>query len=823
MSNKIGRFEIISEIAKSGSSAVYKANDPEAGRTIALKTIRLDLPPDLARILIQLILQEAESTKTLNSQNIGLLYGAGEIEGQFCAAMEYVEGNSLANMIARQEGFSIWDLLDLSRQVCLALDHANSHEVLHRSLEPAKIMMQWDGTVKVLGYGISTMVSAMPRKGAEVPPLFYYMSPEQVKGDVMDLRSNIFSWGAILYEMVTERKPFVGDDIQTVRKKILDETPEPPATINPRMNLSVSTVIMRALSKSPEERYEHGHDLLADLEKAKETTQAKTAKDAKPPKGLVIPEKLKAPPATSAKFVVPQKSETASSQKFGPAQSDIEQSADESEAQSQAEAVPGLFESRVDKPTKPNVSTGGRTKKAAAAGAGVGPSAPSVTKRSAGASGQSEASAAHETMSAATEEPSVAAPPKFRTDPMMGAAEQSRTKTVSFSDLDELPPLKEDFVPVAEPPAPALEPEQAPAPTFRLQPRVIKEEKPKVVTRENARKAVNEIKKVPPKLMVYSLAGSAAVILAVILGIAYYIHSKNADEDAAPASVAETQAQPEQNQPAVESAPAEPEQTGQAEPVVKPRYAPKKVKAAPAPKAVIVPGELMVSSNPEGAQVQIDGQSNAAWVTPYTIPGLAPGQHTVTVAKQGYVSDTRSLQVGSGSKSSLSFNLQALGAFVSISSEPGGASIFIDGKSTGHVTPAQITGEKGSHTILVRKEGYLDETVTADFVAGQTFKFAPVLKALGITDDIKTVGKFGKLFGGDKGAGMAKVSVKTQPKGAQITVNRRMVDKASPVDFLLNPGNYMIDITLSGYKPVHRVINLERNGKIELNENMEPQ
>jgi hypothetical protein len=123
----------------------------------------------------------------------------------------------------------------------------------------------------------------------------------------------------------------------------------------------------------------------------------------------------------------------------------------------------------------------------------------------------------------------------------------------------------------------------------------------------------------------------------------------------------------------------------------------------------------------------------------------------------------------------------------------------------------------------VRKEGYLDETVTADFVAGQTFKFAPVLKALGITDDIKTVGKFGKLFGGDKGAGMAKVSVKTQPKGAQITVNRRMVDKASPVDFLLNPGNYMIDITLSGYKPVHRVINLERNGKIELNENMEPQ
>src|SRR5918911_4192005 len=105
MSTKIGRFEIVSEIAKSSSGAVYKANDPEMGRTVALKTIRVSLPPDLARILVQLIVQESETAKVLNSQNIAQLYGAGEIDGQFCAAMEYVEGNSLAIMIARQEGF----------------------------------------------------------------------------------------------------------------------------------------------------------------------------------------------------------------------------------------------------------------------------------------------------------------------------------------------------------------------------------------------------------------------------------------------------------------------------------------------------------------------------------------------------------------------------------------------------------------------------------------------------------------------------------------------------------------------------------------------
>src|SRR5437879_6768526 len=133
MPAKIGRFEIVSELAKSASGAVYKANDPSARRTGALKTIVLDLPPDLARVLIQLILQEAESTKALNSQNIAVLYGAGDMDGKFCAAMEYVEGNSLANMIARQEGFSIWDLLDISRQVCLAIDHADSRSEEHTS------------------------------------------------------------------------------------------------------------------------------------------------------------------------------------------------------------------------------------------------------------------------------------------------------------------------------------------------------------------------------------------------------------------------------------------------------------------------------------------------------------------------------------------------------------------------------------------------------------------------------------------------------------------------------------------------------------------
>ena len=157
MANKIGRFEILSEIMRSEFSAVYKAADPDSGQTIALKTIQLQMLGDQASVLVDQILQEAEGTKPLNSHNIALLYGLEEIEGQFCAAMEYVQGNSIGTMLARKEGFSIWDLQDIARQTCQGLDHAHSHHVVHYSLEPAKIMVTWDGTVKVLSFGASSM------------------------------------------------------------------------------------------------------------------------------------------------------------------------------------------------------------------------------------------------------------------------------------------------------------------------------------------------------------------------------------------------------------------------------------------------------------------------------------------------------------------------------------------------------------------------------------------------------------------------------------------------------------------------------------------
>jgi hypothetical protein len=326
---------------------------------------------------------------------------------------------------------------------------------------------------------------------------------------------------------------------------------------------------------------------------------------------------------------------------------------------------------------------------------------------------------------------------------------------------------------------------------------------------------------------------SGAIILMVViaLGILWRLHSQNAEDDTGQvrSSASKPQAQVESASaapaPAVGQAldtPVDPAPAVQPDVIATPGKHSKRKTPAPPPMAVaIVPGQLSLDSTPEGAQVQIDGRSDPSWVTPFNLSGLAPGAHSVSILKTGYASETRSVDVSSGSKSFVVVHLAAVAATVAVTSEPAGASIFVDGKDTGRVTPMQINLEKGSHVVLVRKQGYLDESVMADAVPGQTLRVSPTLRVLGNVEEIKTVGKFKKLFGGgDSTVGMGAVSVKTQPKGAQVAVNRRILDKPSPVEFMLGPGNYIVDITAAGYKPIHKVITVEKGSKVAIDEAM---
>src|ERR1700691_3790306 len=227
MPTKIGRFEILSELSKSATCTVYKANDPQTSQTVALKAIQLSAFGDSAGELEKSLLEEAETTKVLSNPNLTPISGAGEMDGRFCAAMEYIQGNSVATMLARKEGFSIWDLLDIGRQVCSGFDHAHSHQVFHYSLEPAKIMCGWDGTVRVLGFGVSG-VGKFTEQMPGVPAILHYMSPEQTRGENIDGRSNLFSLGTLFYEMVTDHKAFEGEDTEALRQSVLTSAPVPP-------------------------------------------------------------------------------------------------------------------------------------------------------------------------------------------------------------------------------------------------------------------------------------------------------------------------------------------------------------------------------------------------------------------------------------------------------------------------------------------------------------------------------------------------------------------------------------------------------------------
>jgi serine/threonine protein kinase len=265
---KAGRYEIIGELGRGAMGVVYKATDPVIGRTVAVKTIKLsEEGTGLSRPeLLTRFQTEARAAGLLTHPNIVVVFDAGEEDGRYYITMELVEGKSLQAHLDSGQTFALPRVLRIMEQTCGALQFAHERNVVHRDVKPANIMLTADDTVKVTDFGTAKILQfGTMQQTAHVMGTPSYMSPEQVKGRAVDGRSDIFSLGVMLYEMVTGEKPFPGQNITTVIYKIVNEEPVPPRQIDPSIHPGISNVVMKALAKEPEARYQSCREMLEDL------------------------------------------------------------------------------------------------------------------------------------------------------------------------------------------------------------------------------------------------------------------------------------------------------------------------------------------------------------------------------------------------------------------------------------------------------------------------------------------------------------------------------------------------------------------------------
>ncbi len=265
---KAGRYEIVGELGRGAMGVVYKAVDPVIGRTVAVKTIRLsEEGTGLSRPeLLTRFQTEARAAGLLTHPNIVVVFDAGEEDGLYYITMELVEGKSLQALLDDGHAFPLPRTLRIMEQTCSALQFAHERNVIHRDIKPANLMLTADDTVKITDFGTAKILQfGTVQQTAHVMGTPSYMSPEQVKGRAVDGRSDIFSLGVMLYEMVTSEKPFPGQNITTVIYKIVNEDPVPPRQINPTIHPGISAVVMRALEKEPDQRYQNCREMLEDL------------------------------------------------------------------------------------------------------------------------------------------------------------------------------------------------------------------------------------------------------------------------------------------------------------------------------------------------------------------------------------------------------------------------------------------------------------------------------------------------------------------------------------------------------------------------------
>ena len=273
MKPTLGRYEIEKELGRGAMGIVYLGKDPKINRQVAIKTMMLELEgtPDQVKELKMRFFREAESAGNLNHPNIVRIFDAGEENEIAYIAMELLEGHDLKQYCDKSSLLPLATVLDYCAKTADGLDYAHQGGVFHRDIKPANIMLLKDGTVRITDFGIARIAASSKTATGTVMGTPSYMSPEQVSGKKVDGRADLWSLGVMLYEMSTGEKPFKGGDaIGTLLFQIANDTPPPANQYRPDLPSDVVAIIDRCLKKNPDERYQRGSEIAADLRKAME-------------------------------------------------------------------------------------------------------------------------------------------------------------------------------------------------------------------------------------------------------------------------------------------------------------------------------------------------------------------------------------------------------------------------------------------------------------------------------------------------------------------------------------------------------------------------
>jgi len=775
---RAGRYEILGELGRGAMGVVYRATDPVIGRAVAVKTIHLsEEGTGLSRPeLLSRFQTEARAAGLLTHPNIVVVYDAGEENGLYYICMELIEGKSLQALLDAGHSFPVPRVLRILEQACNALQFAHDRNIVHRDIKPANLMLTADDTVKVTDFGTAKILQfGTVQQTTHVMGTPSYMSPEQVKGRPVDGRSDIFSLGVLLYEVLTGEKPFPGQSITTVIYKIVNEEPIPPRQLNPSIHPGLSDIVMRALAKDPEARYQSCREMLEDV-KHYRALGDRASVDATliSPRGnteatLVSSRNNSVFPLGIAGGAIP--TGPSDDPNISPNIRSLQNRASSPTQTPVVRRTASIAPAIVEEPPKKNRVT---TVILALLLVGVivygfnklGPefqAARELNKRN-----------APEALAPKTSQPEAQPQPE---------AKPSSSDSPGGSTIPASAPVASPEAAKAEPIPAAIDPpakKVSAPPAKSLSPAEVKKAEPAVTP------AASEYKTQVEEALTHGNLTGRVKVEATSSTVTLTGKLRPAEHSAllhfmrnAPTNVRVVDEIAYDDTPLPSSENAD----NSGHPV------PSSGNAA-----------IHVLTNVLGAKATLYGPSGHVvgnCPSPCSFNDLAPGRYSLQVQKEGYLQVQTALELKMGDSQDQKIQLESLQKGLNVTTRPAGADIFINGDKQSGQTPATLPLAGGSYNLVLRLEGY-----------------EPYVGQIQVKDNLLTTLDLGLK---PRGGRVAWADVTTSPTGAQILVDGVPTGQNAPARVQIPSGTHTVGLRLDGYVFARRGVQASEGGTVEVN------